>query len=189
MQPLQRSYSFSKERIENMINKGTLKSLYDESKVFELENSTEELKDKEKKTLKKFKENKITYDAILNTLKEYEDDTLYNNPDDFKPIVKQLLAKINDEKIDNKFVDKIVDGLSEMDKNADIQKDKKGNILFDKSTKDTEIVPYDVAIEDYMKTEVLPHVPDAKAFFEEDLTKKKPIIKNWCRNSIYKIFL
>lgn len=28
-----------------------------------------------------------------------------------------------------------------------------------------------------MKTEVLPHVPDAKAFFEEDLTKKKPIIK------------
>ena len=142
MQPLQRSYSFSKERIENMINKGTLKSLYDESKVFELENSTEELKDKEKKTLKKFKENKITY-----------------------------------EKIDNKFVDKIVDGLSEMDKNADIQKDKKGNILFDKSTKDTEIVPYDVAIEDYMKTEVLPHVPDAKAFFEEDLTKKKPIIK------------
>ena len=166
-----------KERIENMINKGTLKSLYDESKVFELENSTEELKDKEKKTLKKFKENKITYDAILNTLKEYEDDTLYNNPDDFKPIVKQLLAKINDEKIDNKFVDKIVDGLSEMDKNADIQKDKKGNILFDKSTKDTEIVPYDVAIEDYMKTEVLPHVPDAKAFFEEDLTKKKPIIK------------
>ena len=87
------------------------------------------------------------------------------------------MAKINDEKIDNKFVDKIVDGLSEMDKNADIQKDKKGNILFDKSTKDTEIVPYDVAIEDYMKTEVLPHVPDAKAFFEEDLTKKKPIIK------------
>lgn len=53
MQPLQRSYSFSKERIENMINTGTLKTLYDESKVYELENSTEELKDKEKKILKK----------------------------------------------------------------------------------------------------------------------------------------
>lgn len=49
MQPLQRSYSFSKERIENMINTGTLKTLYDESKVYELENSTEELKDKEKR--------------------------------------------------------------------------------------------------------------------------------------------
>ena len=30
-----------------MINNGTLKTLYDESKVYELENSTEELKDKE----------------------------------------------------------------------------------------------------------------------------------------------
>ena len=110
-------------------------------------------------------------------MKEYEDESLYNNPDEFKPIVQQLMAKINDEKIDNKVIDKIVDGLSKMDKNADIQKDKKGNVIFDKSTKDTEIVPYDVAIEDYMKKEVIPHVPDAKAFFEEDLSKKKPVIK------------
>ena len=28
-----------------------------------------------------------------------------------------------------------------------------------------------------MKKEVLPFVPDAKAFFEEDLGKKKPVIK------------
>lgn len=28
-----------------------------------------------------------------------------------------------------------------------------------------------------MAREVLPHIPDAKAFFEEDLTKKKPVIK------------
>ena len=28
-----------------------------------------------------------------------------------------------------------------------------------------------------MKKEVLPQIPDAKWFFEEDLTKKKPIIK------------
>ena len=32
-------------------------------------------------------------------------------------------------------------------------------------------------IDDYMKREVLPHVPDAKAFFEEDVSKKKPVIK------------
>ena len=25
--------------------------------------------------------------------------------------------------------------------------------------------------------EVLPHIPDAKAFFDEDLSKKKPVIK------------
>ena len=28
-----------------------------------------------------------------------------------------------------------------------------------------------------MQREVLPHIPDAKAFFEEDLSKKKPVIK------------
>ena len=56
-------------------------------------------------------------------------------------------------------------------------KDKKGNIEYDKSTKDTEIVPYKENIDEYMAREVLPHIPDAKAFFEEDLTKKKPVIK------------
>ena len=28
-----------------------------------------------------------------------------------------------------------------------------------------------------MTSEVLPHVPDALAFFDEDLSKKKPVIK------------
>ena len=28
-----------------------------------------------------------------------------------------------------------------------------------------------------MKEEVLPHVPDAKAFFEEDMNDKNPVIK------------
>ena len=71
----------------------------------------------------------------------------------------------------------IVDGLSVMDKTAEIQRDKKGNILYDKETKDTEIVRFDEDIDTYMKREVLPHIPDAKAFFEEDLSKKKPVIK------------
>lgn len=57
------------------------------------------------------------------------------------------------------------------------QRDRKGNILYDKATKDTEIVPFKEDIDAYMVREVLPHVPDAKAFFEEDLLKKKPVIK------------
>lgn len=64
-----------------------------------------------------------------------------------------------------------------MDKEAEIQKDKKGNIIYDKETKDTEIIKWDEDIDDYMAREVLPHIPDAKAFFEEDLSKKKPVIK------------
>ena len=64
-----------------------------------------------------------------------------------------------------------------MDKTAEVQKDKKGNIIYDKDSKDTEIVKYDEKIEDYMAREVLPHVPDAQWFFEEDLSKKKPVVK------------
>lgn len=46
-----------------------------------------------------------------------------------------------------------------------------------KETKDTEIVKFDESIEDYMAREVLPHVPDAQWFFEEDLSKKSPVVK------------
>ena len=64
-----------------------------------------------------------------------------------------------------------------MDKEALIQKDKKGEVIYDTETKDTEIVAYKENIDDYMAREVLPHIPDAKAFFEENLAAKKPVIK------------
>ena len=50
-------------------------------------------------------------------------------------------------------------------------------MLYDKETKDTEIVKWDESIEDYMAREVLPHIPDAVAFFEENLDAKKPVVK------------
>ena len=78
---------------------------------------------------------------------------------------------------DSKMISKLVDGLSKMNKDALIHKDKKGNIIYDKETKDTEIVKYDIDIDEYMKKEVLIYVPDAKAFFEENLSLKKPVIK------------
>ena len=55
--------------------------------------------------------------------------------------------------------------------------DKKGNIIYDKETRDTEIVKYTEDIETYMAREVLPYVPDAKWFWEENLGAKKPVIK------------
>lgn len=36
---------------------------------------------------------------------------------------------------------------------------------------------YEEDIDTYMAREVLPHVPDAKAFFEENLGAKNPVIK------------
>ena len=43
-------------------------------------------------------------------------------------------------------------------------------------------------IEDYMQQEVLPYVPDAKAFFEENLNVKKPIKKTWAEIPFTKYF-
>ena len=50
MQPLQRSYAITPERIEAMLSKGSLSGLYDAAKVDELENA-EELTGKDLKKL------------------------------------------------------------------------------------------------------------------------------------------
>ena len=90
------------------------------------------------------------------------------------PVLTKALTNVT---ADKKLLGKIADGLSVMDKSAVIQCDRKGNMLYDKETKDAEIVKWEESIEDYMTREVLPHIPDAVAFFEEDLSKKKPVIK------------
>lgn len=161
MQPLQRSYAISEERIETMISKGSLSSLYDESKVYELENKTEALSDKEQKKLDSYYENKSLYDEVLAILRDNISDKTWLNVSDFEAVLEDLLIGT----IDKKFIKRIADGLSKMDKNAEIQRDKKG-IIYDKETKDTEIVPWKQNINDYMEKEVLPHVPDAKYFFD-----------------------
>lgn len=173
MQPLQRSYAITGDRITTMLAKGSLSGLYDEAKVNELENK-EELTGKEIKKLEEYQNNKVVYDAIIEALNRGISDIVYKNPTDFLPVLTNVLSTATTDK---KLIAKISDGLSEMDKTADIQRDKKGNILYDKETKDTEIVKYEERIEDYMSREVLPHIPDAQWFFEENLSAKKPVIK------------
>lgn len=176
MQPLQRSYGITQERIEEMLSKGTLSYLYDESKVYELEEKNE-LTGKEKDKLDSYKRNKPTYDAIVETLTNNISEKLYMNPESFIPVLTKIMTDSLEDKISKKDIDKLVVGLSKMDKNADIQRDKKGEIIYDKDTKDIELVPYEIDISEYMEKEVLPHIPDAKAFFEENLNTKKPTIK------------
>ena len=177
MQPLQRSYSITNDSIDRMIEKGSLSMIYDESKVIEWSNSTE-LAEKDRKKLTEFERNKPIYEGIIRILRNNVSDKTYYSPEDFLPILSDILeAAVNDKKQLKKVVEKAADGLSIMDKKASIQKDKKGNPLYDKETKDTELVKWKETIEDYMKREVHPFLPDAVAFFEEDLSKKKPVIK------------
>ncbi|MGN8943772.1 type I restriction-modification system subunit M [Bariatricus sp. HCP28S3_E4] len=174
MQPLQRSYGFTEERMENMLQAGALKSLWDDAKVAALEEKGTAATAKEQKTLADYYKTKPVYDAILANLEAAVSEQKWLSPDAFVPVLTKALDGIA---VDKKLFDKIMDGLSVMDKEAVIQKDKKGNILYDKATKDTEIVKFDEDIDTYMAREVLPHVPDAKWFWEENLGAKKPVIK------------
>ena len=174
MQPLQRSYGITLERIETLIEKGVLNFIYDEAKVSELELSNEPLAGKDQKKLEKFYENKPLFESIISALRESISDEVYYYPKPFLTALKNILKNVTDEK---KIIEKVADGLSVMDKKAEIQKDRRGNMIFDKDTKDSEIVPLNIEIEQYMKEEVWPYIPDAEAFFEEDLEKKKPVIK------------
>ena len=170
-QPLQRSYAITEERIEQLLMKGSLNFLYDEGKVVEFENQGVAISDKDKKTLDKFYKNKPTYDAIIEKLRANISDKIFLSPQPFLIYLGTILS------VDKKWIEKIADGLSIMDKSAEIQKDKNGNVIYDKETKDTEIVKYEEDIDTYMKREVLPHIPDAVAFFEEKADAKKPVIK------------
>lgn len=173
MQPLQRSYAITAERIEAMLSKGSLSSLYDQAKVDELE-SLEEPTGKDVKKLEAYQNNLPVYEAIIAALNAAVSDEVYYSPAAFMPVLIKALAAAT---ADKKLLEKIADGLSVMDKKAEIQRDRKGNIIYDKETRDTELVKWEENIEDYMAREVLPHIPDAVAFFEENLGAKKPVIK------------
>lgn len=174
MQPLQRSYAINDERIEQMLLSGALNSLYDAVKVAEIEEK-EEPTDKELKKAEEYKKNEPVYKQVIAALHAAKSEKVYLSLQAFEPVLAAALAQVVIPT--NKIVSAIAEGLSVMDKSAEIHRDKKGNIIYDKDTKDIEIVRYDEAIEDYMQREVLPHIPDAKAFFEEDLSKAKPVVK------------
>ena len=61
--------------------------------------------------------------------------------------------------------------MSVIDKTAVVQKDRKGNIIVDPTTKDTEIIRLNQDVQAYFETEVLPHVPDAIWAYEFDPKK------------------
>lgn len=173
MQPLQRSYAITEERIEQMLQKGALKNFWDVAKVAEFEAQGTALSGKDQNKLDAFYETKSVYGTVLEKLHAHISEEKWLSPKAFEPVLTHILGDV----VDKKTFAKIMDGLSVMDKTAEIQRDKKGNIIYDKETKDTELVKYTEDIETYMAREVLPHIPDAKWFWEEDLTKKKPVIK------------
>ena len=172
-QPLQRNYAINDERIEQLRTNGTFDKFYNQDKVDKIQ-MLNPIPSKEKKELDKYLNNKETYDLIFSVLEKNKTNKIYKNEKDFIELLKNIFK---DTDVTKSLIDKISDGLSMMDKTAEIHKDKNGEIILDKTTKDIEIVKYEKDINEYMNEEVLPHVPDAIVKFEEDMNAKNPVIK------------
>ena len=171
-QPMQRSYGITEERIENLVNNNVLSNFFDADKFEEL-SLMEPRPAKEEKDFIKFTENKPIFENIIATLKTKTTNKKFNNKDEFIPCLTDILdgVLVNFNKPKD-LIEKIAHGLSIIDKDAEVQKDKKGNIIYDPETKDSEIVKLNKDVCEYFEEEVYPHIPDAHYVYEYNPNKK-----------------
>ncbi len=95
-------------------------------------------------------------ETVLGSLGE----TLYRNRDEFETALTDAL-RATDVKIAATVKKAIMNALAERDETAEICVDKDGNPEPDADLRDYENVPLKDDIEEYLRREVLPHVPDA----------------------------
>ena len=107
---------------------------------------------------------------ILSVLISLKSKTVIKNRDSFTDLLEKKFKKA-DLKISSSssLFKSIVEALSEKDETADICKDSKKNPMPDSELRDYENVPLKQDIHDYMKKEVLSHVPGA--WIDESKTK------------------
>ena len=108
---------------------------------------------------------------VLAILEANKSDKVYMDYAAFETALKKLLCDVEGYSVSRLTAIAMV--LSEMDKTAVVQKDKKGNIITDPTTKDTEIIKLTKDPAEYFQEEVYPHVPDAIWKYEFDPDKKE----------------
>lgn len=173
MQPMRRNYAITDERIDAMLAGKALSTVWDENAIAKLQEK-DELRPSEQKKLAKLMGGRPAYDAIVDALRAAVSDEVFVDPKEFGNRLREVLKDCG---VTTAVRNKIVNALSERDESAPVQKDRHGNVVYDKSTKDTERVPLLEDVEKYMGREVYPYVPDAHVTFDEDLAAKKPVIK------------
>jgi type I restriction enzyme M protein len=163
-----------------MLDDGVLDSIYNPLLKEELEFLDPRSKTEEEK-LTRLKTAKPLYDKIIKTLNDATSNKVYKKKNDFLkkfvPLFEKLPLQYQNLKEAKKqdLQEKIVFALSEMDKTAEIQKDKQGNIIYDSTTKDTELIKLTEDADEYFKREVYPHVPDAHYVYEYGEEGKLPL--------------
>ncbi|MEW6595760.1 MAG: class I SAM-dependent DNA methyltransferase [Thermodesulfobacteriota bacterium] len=163
--PLRLNFQASPERIEKLR----------EEKSFQALAESKKRKDK-KAAAREEEEGRQLQEAIIAALRALDGDILYKNRDQFLAVLNKALAKTG-LKLAAPLRKVVVAALSDRDETADICRDKDGNPEPDSELRDTENVPLPMDIdlpirdrdlaklvepcEEYLKKEVLPHVPDA----------------------------
>jgi type I restriction enzyme M protein len=155
--PLKLNFTINDERLERLRQTSQFQSLSESKKR----------KDTASKT-KEEQEGRKLQEKIIAALKNSGDTRLYKNQGEFENVLKKLL-KSNSLNLKAPLYKAILGSLSERDETADTVVDSKGNQLPDPELRDFENVPLGEKIEEYVRREVLPYVPDA--WIDEAKTK------------------
>ncbi|HFU4238970.1 TPA: N-6 DNA methylase [Streptococcus suis] len=172
MQPLQRRGEITEKSLESVQSVQFFTKLFDEYKYQELL-EMEPRTAKQDKELQKLEEGREKQEEILQALRQGLSETTYPNFETFTAKLKELLSEV---KLTPANLNALALAMSEMDKTAEVittkKKDKLGEIadgiVYDKTTKDSEIVKLSEEVEAYFDREVYPHVPDAHYWWEEN---------------------
>lgn len=171
-QPLQRRGSISAANITALKSSAFFTAnahIFNEAE-YEVLLETDPREGDEEKKFQKFSKGKVFTEAVIATLEEHSDIAEYDDFAEFLKKLKEIIGGI--EGMTDSRLNNIAMELSVMDKSAVIQKDRKGNIITDPTTKDTEVIGLKIDLEDYFNREVYPHVPDAIYSYEYDPDKK-----------------
>ncbi|MHC5596663.1 MAG: type I restriction-modification system subunit M [Nostoc sp.] len=110
--------------------------------------------------LREIEEGKQLQESIKEALRTLGANSVYKNRDEFEKDLTNVL-KAADVKVSAPVKKAIMNALAERDESADICTDKDGNPEPDTDLRDYENVQLKDDIKEYVKREVLPHVPDA----------------------------
>jgi type I restriction enzyme M protein len=155
--PLRLNFAVDDERMERLKETSQFANLA----------STKKRKDT-KAAEKEIEDGKKQQQTILKALEPLRKKGVIKNRDEFTGLFEELIAEVK-IKLSTPLRKAILAALSERDETADICTDAQGNPEPDTDLRDYENVPLKDNIDEYMKREVLPHVPDA--WVDESKTK------------------
>lgn len=172
-QPLQRRGVLDEESIERLRTSSYFtsnSSIFNETDFEQLKEMNPRSAADEKKYQKYLAGQQFVAD-VLTILEANRSDQMFMDYGEFEKYLKSLLGKV--EGMSASRLTGIAMVLAVMDKTAVVQKDRKGEIVKDTTTKDTEIIKLTQDPEKYFEAEVYPHVPDAIWTYEFDPKKKE----------------